>query len=369
MSARPAVRGAACALALALAAPAGAVSDAPLELDTPGPVRGLFLDMPLSDARPPARPQVGIRWSFANAWSRAAVLERGAELVVVQGDAQADVLRLALTVPWSRFSDSGLAARAATSVEGRLVAWWGGWSDRPIEAWHGLVGSWNFERQLYPRDAVRLELSQVNGPRLADVDGAQVAAGDVAVRTRIQLAGDVDPAARFAVALRVDVKVPTGRLSAMTGSSRPDGGLGLAVTWAPAPWVTVHALGSARVVSPLPRGFALQPRQVQGGLDAGVVVRFRSGLALVLEDRVSTPLVEAGWRLPQGTEEPEATSWYALDRPHNQVSGGLRWREVTAFFSEDFTPGSRLRTDSGPPWFYDSNAPDFLFGVEWRREL
>lgn len=363
----PALR--ACAvLALALAAPARG-SDGPLELDTPGPLRGLFLDMPLQDARAPARPRLDVRWSLANQWSRPAVLERDGTQVFVQGDAQSDVLRLSLALPWARFVDAPFAARVATSVEARLVAWWGGWTDGPIEAWHELVGSWNFERQLYPQDAVRLVLAEDDGASLADSRGARVALGDVALRTRVQLLGEVDPAARFALALRVDLKVPTGALSALTGSSRPDAGVGVGVTWAPASRLTLHALGSVRVVAPLPRGFALQPRRVQGGVDVGLVWRLGPRLALVVEDRLSTPLVEAGWRLPDGAKEPEATAVYALTRAHNQVSGGLRVGEVTVFFSEDFTPGTRLPSDPGPPWFYDSNAPDVVIGVSWERGM
>jgi hypothetical protein len=49
------------------------------------------------------------------------------------------------------------------------------------------------------------------------------------------------------------------------------------------------------------------------------------------------------------------------------VSVGLRWRELTAFLSEDFTPGHRLAADKDPPWFYESNAPDVVVGVAWAR--
>jgi hypothetical protein len=52
------------------------------------------------------------------------------------------------------------------------------------------------------------------------------------------------------------------------------------------------------------------------------------------------------------------------------VSGGVRWRELTAFFSEDFTPGGRHPADpAAAAWFYESNAPDVVVGIAWARAL
>ncbi len=92
-------------------------------------------------------------------------------------------------------------------------------------------------------------------------------------------------------------------------------------------------------------------------------------VAVLLEDRVSTPLLESGWRLAASQDAPAATAWYALFKPHNQFSLGLRWRELTAFLCEDFTPGGRMAVDSGPRWFYNSNAPDVVLGIAWARSL
>jgi hypothetical protein len=173
----------------------------------------------------------------------------------------------------------------------------------------------------------------------------------------------------WALALRADVKLPTGRLASLGGSGGVDAGLGLAGTWAATDWLTLHGLGEVRLVSPLARSFPLQPQPVQWGLDASVVVRLHGRIALVLEDRLSSPLFRGGWSLLPDEPDPQATAYYGMFKPYNQISGGVRFSEVTIFFSEDFTPGKRLPHDDGPRWFYNSNAPDIVLGVAWARRL
>ncbi|BDG03195.1 DUF3187 family protein [Anaeromyxobacter oryzae] len=360
------------ALLLAAAPARAALPDAPLGVATPGPFRALFLDMPLADARAPAAIALDVRWWLANDWSKPTVLVRGGRTVSIQDDLQVDTLQVSLTVPWRRLVDAAFARRLSTTLEARAFVEWGGWTDRPIESWHGLVGSWNFERQLYPRDQVNLHLSEEGGHTIGDVHSDRLALADLVLRTQLELASTgADPAQpalppRGALALRLDVKLPTGARGRFAGSGTADAGLGLAASGRTGR-LTVHALASVRVVGGLPGSFALQPRRVQGGFDLSLVLRVGGGVALVLEDRLSSPLMEAGWKLAPDETEPEATVWYSLFRVHNQVSGGIRVGELTAFFSEDFTPGQRLPDDPGPRWFYDSNAPDVVFGLAWAR--
>jgi hypothetical protein len=367
-----------CALAallLAAGTPARAVSSAPLGVATPGPFRGLFLDMPLAEIRGAAAPSAELRWWLQNDWSIPTRLSRGGRVVDVQEDAQTDVLQLRVAVPWSALAkERAAAARISTTLEVRLLERWGGWTDQPIEAWHGLVDSWNFERELHRRGAVGLVLEEEDGARLAELHSPRLALSDVAVRTAIRLAGpdpDLSPGAvaPWALALRVDLKLPTGSVGRLSGSGGFDAGVGLAASAALSRWLAGHALASLRVVSDLPRAFPLQPNRLQGGLDLSLVARLGARVAVVLEDRVSSALFRGGWTLPPTDTEPEATAYYALFRPHNEVSVGLRVGDLTAFLSEDFTPGGRLRTDPGPRWFYDSNAPDLVFGLAWTRGL
>ncbi|ABC80081.1 hypothetical protein [Anaeromyxobacter dehalogenans] len=370
------LRAAALASLLAALAPAGAAAlapDAPLGAWTPGPLRGLSLDMPLEDARGVPSPIVDVRWVAANAWSVPTVLERGGDRVMVRLDAQTDVLQASVALPWRRAWVGAVAERLGTRVEARLLRTWGGWTDRPIEAWHGLVGSWNFQREAWSRDVVDVRLGRDDGRGIA-VAGPRTALGDVAVRTALRIAGDgAGGPGRLALALRLDVKLPTGAPSRLGGSGSPDLGLGLAATWTPARWLTGHGMASLRAVGPLPRGAALRPRPLQAGIEASLVARLGDHLALILEDRLLAPsLGSHRWTLSPEVERPQASAWYALFRAHDQISAGLRAGEVTVYFSEDFTPGTRHARDAregGQAWFYDSNAPDLALGVAWTRRL
>jgi hypothetical protein len=349
---------------------AAAPPDAPLGVVTPGPHRALFLDMPLADARGPARTTVEVRWWTVNSWSVPTTLTRGGTEVEAQLDAQIETLQLAVTVPWRRLTTRGLAGRLVTTIEARGLWFWGGWSDAVIEAWHGLVDSTNFDRQRWPQDRVALRLGDAREPRLIDARSGRFALGDVVLRSALRLAGagPAEPPSRWTLAARLDVTLPTGSPRRLGGSGAVDAGVGLAATLLATRWLTAHALASMRAVSGLPREVAIQPRPLQAGLDLSVVARL-GPITLLLEDRISSPLFEGGWRLPDEVERPAATGWYALFRRHNQVSVGLRWRELTAFLSEDFTPGARLAGDDGPRWFYVSNAPDVVIGIAWARSL
>jgi hypothetical protein len=360
-------------LTLALAAPARGLDDGPLGVGTPGAFRALFLEMPLQDARPaPARGRLDVRWWLANEWSVPTALTDGSRLVMVRQDAQTDVLQLSLTLPWARLAPGRGLDRWQTTAELRLLERWGGWTDGIISSWHHLIGSTNFSRSHYPAYKVNLQLEADRGGSLASLHHPGLTLSDLALRTQGTLLAGAAPAggrAPWAVALRADLKLPTGRVEALGGSGGVDAGLGLAATWAPEPWLTLHALGDVRLVSPLPRRFPLQPRTVQWGLDLSAVVRLRDTVALVAETRLVSPLFRGGWSLLPDEPDPQATAYYGLFRPYNQLSGGVRFSDVTIYFSEDFTPGRRLSTDSGPPWFYNSNAPDIVFGVAWARAL
>ncbi|HET6437634.1 MAG TPA: hypothetical protein VFG59_06220 [Anaeromyxobacter sp.] len=362
-------------LSLAVAAawvPAAAVSDGPLGVGTPGTFRGLFLEMPLGDARGAGKTLVDLRWWAANDWSVPTRLSRGARVVSVHQDAQADVLQLSVSLPWSRLVLPPPLVRVETTAELRLYERWGGWTDGPIEWWHGVIGSWNFRRGFYPRNAVHLRLAEEGGRTLVDVHHAQPAMGDLTLRTQapIWMGGSVDgQRPRWALSVRADVKLPTGRLAVLGGSGGLDAGAGLAVTAAVVRFLTLHGQGVVRLVSPLPHAFPLQVQTIQWAVDLSMVIRLGKQVAVLAEDRLSSPLFKGGWGLPREEPRPEATAYYSLFRPYNQISGGVRVGEVTLFLCEDFTPGKRLAGDPGPRWFYDSNSPDVLIGLAWSRTL
>ncbi len=360
------------ALPLLAVAPAtsAASPSAPLGIRTQGTFRELFLDLPLADARGPTGPELDARWSVANDWSTPTVVARGTALVLVQTDEQADALGVSVRLPWARPPGASgatrtLAQRLSSTLELRLTEHWGGWTDGPIDAWHRLVRSFDFDRPLYPRDRVRVRLAELGGASAVDASGAVLAMGDLAIRNQVLLleggASAREPGrAAWAVAARLDVKVPLGRLSSLGGSQGWDAGAGVAGTVELAPWLVGHAMVALSAWSGLPGGLPLQPRTWHASFDASLAAR-AGPVTLLLEDRLLTPAFESGWVLAAGGD-PRSTAYNATFRAHNQVSGGVRWGPVTLWLSEDFTPGTTTGVGAAG-WFYDSNAPDLCLGV------
>ncbi len=361
----------AVALALAASGALGSAPQGPLELRTPGTLRDLFLDVVLWDAREVTSPRLELRWAVANDWSTPTLLGRGDRTVAVRLDEQADSLAVSVRLPWGALAgaaEGSWSRRLATALELRATAHWGGWTDGPIEAWHSLGNYGDFARNLYPRGEVHVALREPGGTTLVAISSPVVSADDVVIRNQILLwqggAPLVEgPPARAGVSLRLDVEVPVGRLAQLGGSGGWDAGMGIEGTWQATPWLVGHALAAASLWSGLPAGFPLQPRRWHGSLDASLV--FLVGdWALFLEDRFATAAFAPGWTVldagPGGTVQTSAA--YAVLRPQNQVSLGIRHGGFALWFMEDFTLGQNPGNGAGD-WFYDTNAPDVAVGI------
>ena len=332
-------------------------SGGPLGLRTQGPLRELFLDVTGADARPIVRPELDVRWSIANTWNEPMTLQHGGVLATQTLDEQADSLALRLKAPWPGIP------RVWSSLEWKLTQHWGGWSDGPIEAWHSVIASFNYQRSSFPRNKVHLLYADAGGTAF-DVRTGTLAVGDLTARTQAALLeGPVALAARF------DFKLPVGSLSAAGGSGGLDAGAGLVATWPAAPWVTLHGLVALSAFSDLSAPTALQPKRwhFTGELSAEFEVL---GCTLLIEDRVLSPLLEPGWSLSDPSASADAllsSGLYADFRTHNQISFGFRRGRFSFWLSEDFTPGSN------PPsvltWLWVSNAPDVVLGVAFTQPL
>jgi hypothetical protein len=277
-------------------------------------------------------------------------------------DEQADSVAVRVRAPWSRWLGRAWA-RVSTALEGRLTLHWGGYTDRAIEAWHSLIGAFNYQRASYPRNQVHLVFSDDGGTAF-DVQGTTLAFGDIAVRNQVT----VLESAASALAVRVDLKLPTGSLSAAGGSGGFDAGVGLLGTAELTDWLTMHALAFASRFSALSASTALQPREWHFGAEISLAASWGATTFLV-EDRVLSPLLQPGWsRLDVGGDDAFLSSGYYADfRSHNQISFAVRRGRFSAWLSEDFTPGSN--DHSVLHWGWTSNAPDVVVGLAFTQPL
>jgi hypothetical protein len=203
---------------------------------------------------------------------------------------------------------------------------------------------------------VALHLGEPGGTRVFDLQGSRLAAGDLAARTSVRLLEGEERG--WATALRLDVKLPLGRPAEAGGTGGLDVGVGLAASGRLLSWLTGHAQLSLRRIAPLPGDLPMRLRTWQPGAEASLVAAWGEW-AVLLESRWLGPVFQGGWHVLGPAQQGDALAAVALDQ--NQVSLGLRWRAVTAWFSEDFTPGHR--PEPAWRWFYDTNAPDIALGV------
>lgn len=330
----------------------------PLGLRTQGPLRELFLDVTIADARPLERPEFDVRWSMANTWNELMTLQRGDHIAQQELDEQADSLQFRFAFPWPRVK------RVFTAVEWKITEHWGGWSDRPIEGWHSLIGAFNYQRSINPRDHIQLLYTDDGGTAFS-IGSPTLAPGDITARTQVSLLE-----APVGLAARFDFKLPVGQLSAAGGSGGFDSGAGLLATWPFSDWGTLHGMFAVSRFSHLDAPTALQPRAWHYSFEASFEMRFGANTFLV-EDRVLSPLLETGWtRAASGVGGDDAflsSGYYADFRSHNQISFGYRRGRFSFWLSEDFTPGSNPH--SVVPFLWVSNAPDVVLGIAFTQPL
>ena len=372
-------------LALPCRATEGQPELSPLGLRTQGTLRELFLDVTSADARSESTFLLDVRYAIANDWGIPTALQRRGTTLIDQLDEQADSLTVSIRVPWAAVFGQGpwlpagrpLFERISSTFELRGTLHWGGWTDAPIETWHDISGAFNFDRDAYPRNKVGLYLGNLDGAAF-DVQSARLAFGDVVVRNQITLfeggysagalgrGGELRPA--WAIAARFDVKLPTGSLGSVGGSGGFDTGFALLGTVETRYWLTLHAMAALAYTSRWSTPIELQNKPWHGTLEVSVAATL-GGWVFLVEDRVVSPLLMPGWDREEagGNDGLLASSYFGSFRAHNQLSFALRRGRFTFWLSEDFTPGSNPR--SNLHWLYNSNAPDVVIGLAYRREL
>ena len=338
-------------------------SRAPLGARTQGPLRELFLELTGADARSLAAPELDVRYTVANTWNEPMVLTAGPHTAAQELDEQADSIAVRLRVPWSRVFGPELH-RLSTAIEARATLHWGGYTDPAIEAWHSVSGAFNFRREFYPSDQLRLRFAD-DGGQAFDINGRAVfAIGDLVLRNQMTLL----EAAEWGIAARVDVKLPTGSLAQAGGSGGFDAGGALLGTIEPLPWLTLHGLLGLSALSELSCTCSLQPKtwHFTGELSAAASW---GATTFLVEDRVLSPLFPGGWtRVPRNGDDGLLCSGMFADfRVHNQLSFAVRRGRFTGWLSEDFTPGPNPR--STLKWGWSSNAPDVVLGFSFTQPL
>lgn len=359
----------------------GVPLDAPLGAPMESPLRLAFLELTGADARPPAAPRVAVRWVVANSWSTPTTLVRGDETAFLQLDAESEALALSVIAPWRSLWPSGpgvpvvgaLVRRLTTSLEARGTVWWGGWSDVPVEGWHGLIGFTNFEREDHASGRIRLRLGDPDAT-VFEARSTNVSFGGVVLRNQLLLAeggaslraAPAEARSRWAVSLRLDAKLPFGS-SRLGASGSTDVGAGILATAELTRWLVLHGNVSTAAWGDYADDVALQPRRFHHGAELTAVLVGKRW-ALVVEDRLLSPVFPSGWKRfgdDVTYQHLHASATFAATRWHNQISVGVRRGLVTVWFAEDFTLG---RT-AGGHWFYNSNAPDIALGVEVASSL
>jgi len=368
-------------IALLLAAGAARADDlddltatGPLGLRTQGVLRELFLDPILLDARPRDAAEVDIRWAAANSWSIPTLVTRPGmpNAAEIWTDEQADSLTGRIRLPWSAILGQGtrgvpgssrpLWERFSTAVEWRLTEHWGGWSDAAIGGFHGLIGGFDYDRNLYTANQTNLVFRDVNGVVAFDLHGATFALGDVVARSQFLLV----EADHLALALRFDFKAPTGKLSLAGSSGGWDESLGLAATFTTGKIFTLHAMATLSQLAHFSADTELQPKRWHGTGDLSMVFKIHA-VSLLVEDRIVTPLLGPGWTRVEfgGSDGLISSALFASFRPHNQVSVGVRWKGISLWLSEDYTPGSNPRSTT--TFVYVSNSPDIVLGLSYTK--
>jgi hypothetical protein len=338
-----------------------AQSRAPLGLRTQGPLRELFLDLTGADARSIATPELDVRYSLANTWNEPMLLTEGSHTATQEMDEQADSISIRVRAPWSRFFGPGFR-RLSTAVEARATLHWGGYTDPAIEAWHSLTGAFNFQRDLFAKDELHLRFRD-DGGQAFDLSGhGRFAVGDLVLRNQLTVLEAPD----WGLAVRLDVKLPTGALHLAGGSGGFDGGAAVLGTIEPLSWLTLHGLVGMSAFSELACTCALQPKTWHFTAEISAAASWGMTTFLI-EDRVLSPLFPGGWTRESSNGEDGLLSSgaFADFRTHNQVSFAVRRGRFTVWLSEDFTPGSN--PDSTLKWAWDSNAPDVVVGVAFTQ--
>ncbi|MBX2879139.1 MAG: DUF3187 family protein [Granulosicoccus sp.] len=179
-----------------------------LQAKGPHSLDGLF---GIPSALPAILPSDHLSLSFSHSNMFAAGIATDAALVL---DGERSRLSLSWTHVWSTC--------LRTALELPVVAHAGGYFDSAIETWHDVFGLPNASREDTPADLLGIAYLDPSGEFLQR-NSAVAEHGDMLLSVLWSLqCSQANALARDLPVLRAGLKLPTGRVSALTGSGKPD---------------------------------------------------------------------------------------------------------------------------------------------------
>jgi hypothetical protein len=170
----------------------------------------------------------------------------------------------------------------------RLIAYYNGFFDPLVERFHGAFGFPNAGREHFLQNQLYINIINENGVPLF-LDETTVSFGDIDLWGKWTFF----ETPRYSLALLGAFKIPSGRLNALSGSGRPDLGLGILSDIRTLWWLTVYA--QAGVVLP----FETVSYPMFNGL-AGVEFHPWDFLSFNVQMNIKTPPISGSqYSLPQ----------------------------------------------------------------------
>jgi len=180
--------------------------------------------------------------------------------------------------------------RLAFGIDFRLVSYFGGILDMPIEGFHRLLNLPNGYRELSARNQVLVDIQNASGVRLA-LNRAAASLGDIDLHTRYTFL----ETAALSLAGYSALKLPTGQRDLLSGSGYPDAALGIVADFLPARFVALH--GHAGMTVPFDSfiaGAVSRPKPFfvgMAGIELAPIRKFSIHLQLIIKSPTLEPSI------------------------------------------------------------------------------
>jgi len=177
--------------------------------------------------------------------------------------------------------------RLAFGLDVRLVSYFGGILDLPIEEFHRLLDLPNGFRELSARNQVLVDIQNASGVSLA-LNRPAASLGDIDLHARYTFL----ETAELSLAGYCALKLPTGQRDILSGSGYPDAALGIVADYLPARFVALY--GHAGMTVPFDAfiaGAVSRPKPFFVGM-AGVEIAPIRKFSIQLQLNIKSPTLE-----------------------------------------------------------------------------